>query len=72
MMAVSAVLINATNSLAVELNTQIPMEQDKTFMVPVTLDIPRQQLESEIDKLGKAAIMNIAFPTDLVLGNKLY
>lgn len=69
-MAVSAVLINATNSLAVELNTQIPMEQDKTFMVPVTLDIPSQQLASALDKLGKAANMNIAFPTDLVLGRQ--
>jgi outer membrane receptor protein involved in Fe transport len=68
--AVSAVLLNSTNLLGADLNTQIPMEQDKTFMVQVTLDIPSQQLASALDKLGKVANMNIAFPTDLVLGKQ--
>jgi len=68
--AVSAVLLNSTNLLGAELNTQIPMEQDKTFMAPVTVDIPSQPLASALDQLGKMANMNIAFPTDLVLGKQ--
>ena len=37
-------------------------------MVPITINIPSQQLAAALNQLGKVADLNIAFPTDLVLG----
>lgn len=53
---------------AAELNTKLPAEQDATFNVPVTVDIPSQPLAAALNQLGKSTNLNIAFPSDLVLG----
>lgn len=53
---------------AAELNTKLPVESDAEFSVPITIDIPSQPLAAALNQLGKSANLNIAFPSDLVLG----
>lgn len=53
---------------AAELNTKLPTESDAEFSVPVTIDIPSQPLAAALNQLGKSTNLNIAFPSDLVLG----
>lgn len=53
---------------AAELNTKLPADQDAAFSVPVTIDIPSQPLAAALNQLGKSTNLNIAFPSDLVLG----
>ncbi|EUJ10977.1 outer membrane receptor protein [Methylophilaceae bacterium 11] len=53
---------------AAELNTKLPADQDAVFAVPVTVDIPSQPLAAALNQLGKSTNLNIAFPSDLVLG----
>lgn len=53
---------------AAELNTKLPVESDAEFSVPITIDIPSQPLAAALNQLGKSTNLNIAFPSDLVLG----
>jgi outer membrane receptor protein involved in Fe transport len=53
---------------AAELNTKLPVEQGAEFSVPINVDIPSQPLAAALNQLGKSTNLNIAFPSDLVLG----
>ena len=55
-------------TVGAELNKQLPAEHDNHFIAPISINIHSQQLASALNQLGKEANLNIAFPTDLVLG----
>lgn len=67
--ALTALSVMATQPTWAEaLNTQLPIQQEETFSVPVNVDIPRQPLANSLHDLGKATGMNISFPNDIVSG----
>lgn len=65
----SAVLASTCQPLyAAALNTNIPVEQNDTFSVPIELDLPSQSLDASLRQFAKNAGLSITFDSELTLG----